>query len=406
MRQEEDRVIATARLLDRLRRAFADPVRRERIVVATLAVIGVVVLPNRHDYSSYQSHWRQTLAGLDPYAVDGNAYGPLHNAFALLFWIHRKLPRLVFAAATVAATFTALDAVRRSPDLPARPRAALRWLLLANPLLWVFVVAFGSNDGLVAPLVLWGVLAVEAGRPLLGAVLLAPATLLKFTPAFLVPFLASPRRRLRWGFGLLFLALVTGGMAVGWALWGPAALGPIGFAAGRPSNLLSVFAFLGGPWSPLRLAGIQNADTWSMPLLAAGLAMVALLHLWRGFDSVTGALLGFAVVLATYKVGNHQFHLAMYLLLAWFLATRWSTIIRLHPGLVRAAFWYLGWIAGCTALYAVTEGYWGRFGFIRWFIGLPTCAVEVYLAAQLLGYASAEAAERTAPAVVAAPSAG
>lgn len=385
---------ATARLLARLRSAFADPVRRERIVMTALAVVGVLALPNRHDYSSYQSHWRQTLAGLDPYAVDGNAYGPLHNAFALLFWIHRKLPRLVFAAAALAATFTALDALRRSPDVPARPRAALRWLLVASPLLWVFVVAFGSNDAMVAALVLWGVLALEAGRPVVAALLLAPATLLKFTPAFLVPFLASPRRRLRWGFGLLFVALVAGGMAAGWALWGKAALGPISFAAGRPSNLLSIFAFLGGPWSPLHLLGVDNADAWSMPLLAVSLTVVAIVHLWRRFDGVTGALLGFAVVLAAYKVGNHQFHLTMYLLVAWFLATRWSAIVRLHPALVRAAFWYLGWIAGCTALYAITEGYWGRFGFIRWFIGLPTFVVEVWLAVELWRYAGAEAGER------------
>ena len=87
-----------------------------------LTILGGV----RHDYIYYLEQWQLVRAGLDPWSTN-NAYGPLHNAFALLVPLHPLAPKLLTAAGLLAANTLLVLALLVTPAA-----AALR--VAADPL--------------------------------------------------------------------------------------------------------------------------------------------------------------------------------------------------------------------------------------------------------------------------------
>ena len=117
-------------------------------VALGLTVIGGV----RHDYIYYLEQWQLVLSGQDPWSTN-NAYGPLHNAFALLVPLHPLAPKIVTAAGLLLASGLLVLTLERD-------RAFSDWRSIyflafgLNALPIVSVYWFGNNDGFVAALVI------------------------------------------------------------------------------------------------------------------------------------------------------------------------------------------------------------------------------------------------------------
>ena len=84
----------------------------------------------RHDYIYYLEQWQLVLAGLDPWSTN-NAYGPLHNAFALLVPLHPLAPKLLTAAGLLMANGLLVLALLRE-------RPVVEWRT-------VYLLAFAAN---------------------------------------------------------------------------------------------------------------------------------------------------------------------------------------------------------------------------------------------------------------------
>ena len=102
------------------------------LLVACAAVaLGLTVSGGvRHDYIYYLEQWQLVLGGQDPWSTN-NAYGPLHNAFALLVPIHPLAPKIVTAAALLLASGLLVLTLERD-------RAVPEWRT-------VYLLAFGIN---------------------------------------------------------------------------------------------------------------------------------------------------------------------------------------------------------------------------------------------------------------------
>ena len=74
--------------------------RRAAALLAALSALALLVTilgGIRHDYVYYLQQWQLVLDRADPWSGN-NAYGPLHNAFALLVPLHPLAPKLLNAA--------------------------------------------------------------------------------------------------------------------------------------------------------------------------------------------------------------------------------------------------------------------------------------------------------------------
>ncbi len=280
---------------------------RPLLIAGTLAALAVTILGGiRHDYIYYIEQWQLVLAELDPWSTN-SAYGPLHNLFALLLVLHPLAPKLVTAAALLAANAALLFALERT-------RPARDWRLLyllsfgANALPWISVFWFGNNDGFVAALLIAAVLARLRGATILAGVLIGLATLDKYYPALLIPLFALDERRLDTRLILGALLTIAIGMGIGFLLWGTAMLEAISFGVSRDAMMLSIF-------NTIAVIGRANgfgefADLLvrlNTPLLLlVWLGAIALV--WRRRDHwLVASCWGLFAVLLAYKVGNQQF---------------------------------------------------------------------------------------------------
>ncbi|HEX4297640.1 MAG TPA: glycosyltransferase 87 family protein [Devosia sp.] len=292
--------------------------RRPVILLLLFSVLALVVTyvgGIRHDYIYYLQQWQLVLDGADPWSGN-NAYGPLHNAFALLVPLHPLAPKLLSAACLLLANGMLVLALLRI-----RPFAAWRdTYLLAfagNLLILVSAFWFGLNDGFVAALLIGAVLARRDGRLLLAGLLLGLATLDKYYPALLIPFFALDARLVQPR--LILAALVTIVLGIGAAiwLWGGDYLEAITYGVSRDATILSIF-------HPLAVLGrrIGAGDAVDLVVRFNG-PLVLLVWLaaigaaWLRRDNwLTSACWGFFAVLLAYKVGNPQYWVAWLTLVA------------------------------------------------------------------------------------------
>lgn len=363
-----------------------DKLKRHQFIISALAFLSIVIVRSQHDYTAYQKHWTLILAGHNPFTVEGNTYGPLHILLAGFFFIQAKLPRLLFAVCTLGTTFFLVRLILSNDQMPEKVKQNLKKYLYFNPLFWVFVVFFGSNDGLLSALFLFGLVAFQSRKWYLSAFLLASGTLLKFIPVFVMPVLGLNRRKIHWGFGLTYLFVFGGVFLLCVLKWGATIFDPLLYNSERESKMLSVFMFLRGKFSPLPLIGIEGADHLSLYFVIGSIFITFILHLWFGFDHLLSVVLTLSGVLLFYRVGHHQFHLSLVFLLVFFIATHYESIQAIHPKACTCAWWYLGWIAFATILYAATEGYYKRFEIIRDIIGLPSFIIHLLMQIHLTVY--------------------
>ena len=285
------------------------------VVVSTLAVIVAIYSGVQHDYLDYRLQWRLVLDLKDPWSTN-SAYGPLHNAFALLVPIHELVPKIVTACALLVANGLLLLRL-----LAARPimewRATYAIAFGGNILVLVSGFLFGLNDAFVAALILGAVLARFDGRIVLAGILLGLATLDKYYPALLVPFFAMDERRVDTRLILSSLVTIFLGLAAAIVIWGTAWLEAIIFGVSRDATILSIFRPIAVLGRQLGIAGITDVLVrFNGPLVVLVWLVAVALSWWRRDNWLVGACWGFFAVLLTYKVGNQQFWLSWLALVA------------------------------------------------------------------------------------------
>ena len=318
------------------------------LVCAAAFLAATVLVRFQGDYGTFRMIWAVVLRGDDPWwGRPLNAYGPAFNALALLTPLTPLAPKLLFAFAylMLVAWLAAVVAPRRYPSGPIWPVAILA---VMNPLAWIEQVHWGNFDVLVAVACVAAVDARVKGRDVASGAWLGFGIALKFFPAVLVPVLAFDRGRLR----MKLLAACVGVLAVGFGtsllLWGSATARPLIFAGSRPSTN-SLFSFVRGPISPLRLVWeTPNVDWLSTPLLLAAILAVSL---WSVRTRVEPARAGLATVLAGllfYRTGLTRYQVIVAAVVAYWALTEQG----LRTPRRMLTLWlvcYLAWLTFCDA---------------------------------------------------------
>lgn len=363
------------------------------LILFGAAFLALTVLSGpRHDYVAYLQEWDVVLRGGDPWWIlpernaPLNAYGPLFNVLALLVWVNPLAPKLLFACGYILFVAWLLkNCATRGGRLGFSKAALAAWLL--NPFPWVEIAYFGHCDILMALACVAAVHARRHGRDGLAGTSLALGVLFKYLPVVVVPFLGfEGRYRPRPRVWLAFVVLVALGLAASVAVWGPATFRPVTFAASRGSNLLSVFRFLRGAFSPLRFfTDTPNADRLALPCLAVAGLSVFLWCRWRRVEPALTAALAVLTTLLFYQVGFVQYQMVLFLLVSYWYGVRgrgadgrWLRV---------ALACHFGWLALFDLFYAAIGGVihpedpWAR---VEDVVGLPTFLLGAFLLGVLL----------------------
>lgn len=370
-----------------------------RIVTVSALFLMVASLGGaRQDYNDHLLIWGFVLSGINPWwnpahVTPGvNTYGPLFNALAVLTLGNPLAPKILYCVSYVVFLLYCVNVLlpRRLDADPASPPPST--VLLLSPFFAVEIAWYGHFDILVALATVAAVHFRLRRREWVAGACLGAGFLLKFAPILLLPFLAFEGRRFRWrtaASGLLTCAL---GMGVSCLLWGKTTFRPLVVASMRSSEMLSVFRFLRGRFSPLRLVvEAPNLDRLAAPcLLCAGLLTFVVCR-WRRKDLATSSLAALLVTLVFYRVGYPQYQIVLYgLAVYWYC--RDPGILRSSPGLALALGLYLGWLALFDMIYVVigTSARWS------WFVsdlaGLPTFGIGLVLWIRLLTAGRSKAA--------------
>lgn len=343
------------------------------------ALVYAAVAPIVSDYQLFVPIWERVVAGLDPWVTEEgdltwHTYGPLFNALALPYAIHRVLPRLLFVAAWfVAAGLLVARAAsgRARPGLPMATALALGF----SPLLWTQTAHFGKFDALVAVLCLGAIFLAQRGRGVSSGLLLAGAFGLKLYALPLVPFLALRERGIDWRLLVAFVVPSVLLFALAVAAWGDSVAVPFAIGAARGPTFLSIFRFLEGSGSPLPSEWRPVVGRLSLPLLAASGAAYFLAFLRRRIATPPACLLAMIVTFGLYKVGNQQLYIVLYLLSIHCLVER-SVPTR---GLVAGVVVFVVFINAVSVGHVLLDQYMRRWAVVRDWIGLPAFAVLVLL---------------------------
>jgi hypothetical protein len=365
-------------------------------VTAAVAVIALLASGKMNDYVSYVEQWASVARGEVPWRLESdipvwNSYGPLFLAFAPLSLIHPLLPKLVFGAAWLAGFF-ALAGVGGLAT-----RQERRWLLggyLLAPFFWVDVVMYGHFDTLVAVLVALAVWSLRRGREVMAAAAVAAGVLLKFMPLALLPVLVRVDGRCRWRFAVWVGALLAAGFLIPYSIWGEATFYPFVNSAHRGPKLLSIFNYLDDArYSVLNLWGspTPQASRLSVPLMVAAVLAASAFHWLKRLDLWVGTLIATMAMVTFYKVGHLQFFaLPVVLILAWLVDTEFRPLA--DPALARALKGFLWWLSCVSLLYTWTGAFNAKpWPIVRSLIGIPAFAVDLWVTAVLIRYASGQA---------------
>lgn len=356
-------------------------------VVYALAFVAVSIATGvQHDYGPYLHQWAATMDGQDPWSTDvawgRNAYGPLHLVFAPMAAIHPLLPKIVTAILWLVATDRVVRIVLAS-ERAASVRAVLLVLLPFNPFLWVWVATYGSNDAVVGAL-LTLVLTGAAGRPRRGAAIVGAAALLKIYPLFVLPFVATAGRRIRWPMVAVAGGIFVAGYAAVCVVWGASPFGPLAFAVSRDAKLLSIWTFLAdSALVPGPSHGRAVRKIAQIVFAATGLACYAWFW-WRGYRSaIHGAAIALLVILTTYHLGNFQFYIPFIPVAVLLIATDG----RVRPPLTIALVLAIATVSALGTLYQFTGGLRASgYAFLRVESGALTFLFDAWALALLLAW--------------------
>ena len=229
-------------------------------IFSGLAILLAIIVPCQHDYISYVDQWVKIMAGKNPWIGTNNAYGITYNFFALVNSFHFKLPKIFF----VLSYFFAVYLLYHCQKNKFVQRKWIYFILIFNPLLWIFIVYYGSNDSFLASITLISLIAFLQNKHRISAFLLAIGGNFKFVPFLIAPFLFIHNFKLNYKFigSFIFFSFII--ILLGYYLWGNSIAEPIYFGTQRESKIFSVFRFIRGELQPLGFIGVKNLDNYSI----------------------------------------------------------------------------------------------------------------------------------------------
>jgi len=353
------------------------------IVAFVTAIVYAALHSVIQDYLAFAHIWEIILEGGDPWLATPitnkygvNAYGPVFNLFAVPYYFNEKLPRIIWVLFWFGAGWFLICRSFGSRELTDRRKFILSALVILSPLLWIQTVYYGQFDVVVAALSLFAIDAKLRNKSIIAGCLICVAAALKYYPLALVPFIFLRRRKPDYKFLASFCILGFAIYGTTYLIWGGSFRLALETASYRYSKLLSIFQFLRGEYSPLKLfGGVDNLDRFSVPLLALAGAGVFLHYFIRKMDLVTGSILAMTATFALYKVGHPQFHILVYFLLIYWIIGR-SVLPR---NATIAVIIYIGFMNLFVVTAVLTNGFAGRWGFIRQICGLPAFIIFTYL---------------------------
>lgn len=330
-------LLTSARLRDAARAALHFLEARPKCVYGMVAVAVAVLCAWTYvtgaelDYKAhYLVQWKTLLRGENPWVFqDGYqpvTFGPLHLIFAPLIVIHPLLPKFLFLGLLLASVFLIWMRIKRQEmvghiDDPVTPLVLFLILVPFNPYFWSMSAHFGFNDTFVAALAVFAFALHDKGRPGWAGLCLGIAIFYKIYPVFMLPFLAMEGRGLRLKPVVTAVAVVVGGFALSYAIWGQSTFYPFLFNSETDPKWLSIFRALKGiPALAPQLPALYRLSSIAM---AGACGLVALFAYVRNIPAPVGAALGLLAALLFHKVGHVQY-LSTFVLLVGFAVSDWS----------------------------------------------------------------------------------
>ena len=157
-------------------------------------------------------------------------------------------------------------------------------------------------------------------------------------------------------------------------VWGMSTLSPLELAATRSATPLSIFYFVRGRYSPLRLLGVTvYFDDWA-PFVLFSALLVAWAWAWVRRPVVEAAALVAAVTtLLFYRTAYPQYQMVPFVIGSSWAVRHWESL-RGRIGPVAAIACYFGWLGAFDLYYAFDDegaiyGYWA---IVQHAVGLPS----------------------------------
>ncbi|MBN1292857.1 MAG: DUF2029 domain-containing protein [Candidatus Latescibacteria bacterium] len=300
------------------------------VIAFITAVLYCIFRPAVQDYIAYSLHWSHILSGGDPWVGTAemnmyghNAYGPLYILFVLPFSIDQKLPRIIFTIIWFALAYWLIKKIYNSGKIQNKTKIILTLILILSPFLWLRTVHFGQFDIILAALSLWSIDTKQQNKSILSGILITLAIALKYYPIVFVPFIFFSERKPDFKFFFTFVVTSAVIFATTYLIWGDTFIMAIKYASARPSKMLSIFRFLRGTYSPLKIiTGIHNVDRLSTLTIMISGFIIFIIYIRNKIDLITGSVIAINVTLLFYKVGHQQFHVLLYVLLVYWMLNK------------------------------------------------------------------------------------
>jgi hypothetical protein len=285
---------------------------RLMLLFSLVMLLLAVYCGSQHDYRYYLMQWSSLVSG-GPAWTEGNFYGPLHVVIGYLVLINPLAPKIMMVSALLFANFVLFRELIEKRSLS----PILLVYIISIPVNALFIgvgIVFGLNDDLVAALLMAAVLFKLSNKSSLVGLCIALAALLKLYPILLLPFFSLDRGNISWK------TLITGafifliGLTLSYFIWGDGLIKSFTFGSNRWPSLMSIFrdinVFYGESY-------VYNLLVKYNSLLVIFSVILAFFYsFFKRLSFLEGAIIGYTIMLLTYKVGHQQFYLPLLLLLA------------------------------------------------------------------------------------------
>ena len=306
------------------------------LIPISLALIFIaLVTGGRFDYASYKLQWSLIIEGRDPWGlVDGgmiNAYGYVHNFFAVLYSAHSLLPKLFFVLLLL--VFCRQSTVALSPRI-----RTLVLFLCVNPFTVSTIAVYGFIDGVCS--LLLGLALLQIGYSSVNSafksgIYLAFSALTKFYSIAALPIILSAcfRQRLlkRVASGYLLASFLV--IIISYTLWGNSIFEPLLFAKDRTPSFLTLWKYV--PHPELRTSIFSVISIFAIIRACTKVTLSVSLR--------TAAVL--SIVFGTYYLGHQQFYLGILVAITVYIVEVFrDSDALLRTPLLRSLALMLGWL--------------------------------------------------------------
>ena len=289
------------------------------------------------DYPDYITEWTRVLDGRNPWENRSpyNAYGPIFNILAALYWLHPLANKLLFALSYLIYLTWLTRVVAPSVGKPGSSR--IMAIILLNPLPWIEIAYQGGFDGVVGIACVAAIHCRRHRRDTASGIWLAFGILLKYIPVVLLPLAMLDRRRFRSKLALACMGMLAGGIILSVLLWGKATFSPLIFAGSR-SAVFSIY-------NVFHIAGVLSQRPWLSPgILALSTALVCFWCINAGVTLAQSSIMVLLATLLFYQVGYVQYQMVLFCLVSYWMVLE-GRALEQNRSLIHLVAIYFGLVA-------------------------------------------------------------